>query len=362
MWTMSRLPKPTEMAIGSKSVSNSESVSNTESVSNSESVSQPDEELARAIELLERATSVTVLCHVQPDADTIGSGLALGTVLERRGAQVQVAFAAPASLPESMHELPGRHLLVRPDDVEASVDLVVTVDAGSRGRLGFLADRLDTASTTLVIDHHRSNTRFGSLNVVRPTAESTTAVIAVLFEQWGVELDADLAHLLFAGLVTDTGSFRWVRPGSHLLAERLLATGIDGAHIARRLLDTHPFEWLPMLGKVLGSAKLIPDAACGRGLVVAVIRSEDSVGLRSEEIESVIDIVRTTSEAEVAAVLKQQNFDSVWVVSLRSKTEVDVSAVASTLGGGGHRSAAGYTADGEAADVIDALREALSVS
>lgn len=86
------------------------------------------------------------------------------------------------------------------------------------------------------------------------------------------------------------------------------------------------------------------------------------MGLRSEEIESVIDIVRTTSEAEVAAVLKQQNFDSVWVVSLRSKTEVDVSAVASTLGGGGHRSAAGYTADGEAADVIDALREALSVS
>ena len=94
----------------------------------------------------------------------------------------------------------------------------------------------------------------------------------------------------------------------------------------------------------------------------AVIRSEDSAGLRSEEIESVIDIVRTTSEAEVAAVLKQQDFGSVWVVSLRSKTEVDVSAVACELGGGGHRNAAGYTATGDLPDVIDALRGALSTS
>lgn len=337
-------PKPTDMSDGSGSVS------------------EADEELAHAIEMLERASSVTVLCHVQPDADTIGSGLALGSVLERRGATVQVAFAAPASLPESMDELPGRHLLVDADQVTDTVDLVVTVDAGSRGRLGSLGDRLDTAKASLVIDHHRSNTRFGTLNVVHASAESTTAVIARLFDRWGVEIDADLAHLLFAGLVTDTGSFRWVRPGSHLLAERLLATGIDGAHIARKLLDTHPFDWLPMLGSVLGSASLIPDAADGRGLVYAVIRSEDSAGLRSEEIESVIDIVRTTSEAEVAAVLKQQDFGSVWVVSLRSKTEVDVSAVACELGGGGHRNAAGYTATGDLPDVIEALRGALSAS
>ncbi len=337
-------PKPTEMSDGSGSEF------------------ELDEDLACAIEMLERASSVTVLCHVQPDADTIGSGLAIGSVLERRGAQVQVAFAAPAFLPQSMEELPNRHLLVEPEKVAESVDLVVTVDAGSRGRLGSLGERLDSASESLVIDHHRSNTRFGTLNVVHASAESTTAVIVRLLDRWGVDIDADLAHLLFAGLVTDTGSFRWVRPGSHLLAERLLATGIDGARIARRLLDTHPFDWLPMLGAVLGSAELLPDAAGGKGLVYAVIRSEDSAGLRSEEIESVIDIVRTTSEAEVAAVLKQQDFGSVWVVSLRSKTQVDVSAVATGLGGGGHHNAAGYTATGELPDVIDALREALSAS
>lgn len=324
----------------------------------STSSASTDELFPQAIALLEAAHTVTVLCHVNPDADTIGSGLALATVLHRRGVSVEVSFAYPAELPESMDELPGRESLVAADDVRAHVDLVITVDAGSRGRLGALADRIDSADACLVIDHHRSNTRFGSLNVIDDTAESTTAVIARLLDAWDIDIDIDIAHCLFAGLVTDTGSFRWVRPGSHLLAERLLSTGIDGAAIARKLLDNHPFGWLPMLGSVLGSAALVRDAVGGRGLVYAAILREDSAGLRSEEIESVIDIVRTTTEAEVAAVLKQQAGDE-WTVSLRSKTAVDVSAVATRLGGGGHKNAAGYTAHGTKSDIVASLIDVL---
>ncbi|MGB7363723.1 MAG: bifunctional oligoribonuclease/PAP phosphatase NrnA [Rhodococcus sp. (in: high G+C Gram-positive bacteria)] len=309
-----------------------------------------------AVRLMEDARTVTVLCHVQPDADTIGSGLALAIALDRRGVSPQVAFAAPSSLPESMLDLPGLHFITAADDVRSDVDLVVTVDAGSRGRLGELGNRLDGA-VSVVIDHHRSNTRYGTHHVIDPAAESTTAVLTALFDEWGVELDRDLAHCLFAGLVTDTGSFRWVRPGSHRLAERLLATGIDGAAITRRLLDTHPFGWLPMLGAVLGSAQLFPDAAGGRGMVCAVVRLDDSRGLRPEEIESVVDIVRTTAEAEVAAVFKQNRAG--WAVSLRAKQDVDVSLVATALGGGGHRLSAGYTATGTIEDNIDALVAAL---
>lgn len=325
---------------------------------NSTSTDAVTESFAGVISLLESARTVTVLCHVHPDADTIGSGLALALVLERRGVSVEVSFADPDELPESMNDLPGRELLVPASSVREKVDLAVTVDAGSRERLGSLADRIDTADACLVIDHHRSNTRFGTVNLVDDGAESTTAVLSRLFDAWNVELDRDLAHCLFAGLVTDTGSFRWVRPGSHLLAERLLSTGIDGAAIARTLLDSHPFGWLPMLGTVLGSASLVPAAVGGDGLVYAVIEMGDAEGLRSEEIESVIDIVRTTAEAEVAAVFKQQTEDE-WTVSLRSKSAVDISVVATVLGGGGHRNAAGYTAHGTRADVVAALVEAL---
>jgi len=317
-----------------------------------------DLQLQDAVDVLDAARSVTILCHVQPDADTIGSGLALGIVFARKGIPVQVAFASPAELPISMDDLPGRHLLARVDDVADEVDLLVTVDCGSAGRLGSLASRLDGARQSLVIDHHRSNTRFGMLNVIDDSAESTTAVLAKLFDLWGVTIDADLAHCLFAGLVTDTGSFRWGQAGTHTLAERLLGTGIDGAAITRRLLDTHPFGWLPMLGSVLSSAVLVADAVGGRGLVHAVIRCSDSAGLGAEEVESVIDIVRTTAEAEVAAVFKELTPNS-WSVSLRSKEAVDVAAVAERLGGGGHRFAAGYTASGPSETVVAALREVL---
>ncbi|NKY45182.1 DHH family phosphoesterase [Nocardia cerradoensis] len=321
---------------------------------------------AAAVEVLAAARSVTVLCHVQPDADTVGSGLALAQVLHRRGVPVQVSFAEPAELPASMRSLPGVAYLVPAEQVAAQVDVLVTVDCGSVGRLGALADRIDGAATTVVIDHHRSNTRFGDVNLIDETAESTTSVLARLFDAWGEEIDRDIAHCLFAGLVTDTGCFRWGGPGTHLLADRLLATGIDGAGITRTLMDTHPFGWLPMLSRVLGSARLEPRAAGGAGLVYAFVHSDDSDGLRSEEVESVIDVVRTTAEADVAAVFKQSRTDAgCWTVSLRSRDSgvgtgdaVDVARVATGLGGGGHRYAAGYTTYGTSEDVVaDLLAE-----
>lgn len=320
-------------------------------------------DLDAAVTALTAARSVTILCHVQPDADTIGSGLALALVLHRRGIPVWVSFAEPAELPASMRSLPGVHHLVPPAEVPHEVDLLVAVDCGSVGRLGTLADRLPGAATTLVLDHHRSNTRFGTVNVIDADAESTTSLIARLFDAWGIPIDREMAHCLYAGLVTDTGSFRWVRPGTHQLAERLLATGLDGAEICRTLMDTHPFDWLPMLSRVLGTARLEPTARGGIGLAYAFVHSADRALVRSEEVESVIDIVRTTAEAGVAAVFKEScTIPGRWTVSLRSRDSgpgthdcVDVAEVATALGGGGHRNAAGYTTNGRPEDVVAAL-------
>nr|WP_324189480.1 bifunctional oligoribonuclease/PAP phosphatase NrnA [Nocardia otitidiscaviarum] len=319
-------------------------------------------DLSAAVDVLDTARSVTVLCHVQPDADTIGSGLALAQVLRRRGVPVRVSFAEPAEVPVSMRSLPGIELLVPPDRVPAEVDVLVAVDCGSEGRLGTLRDRLAGARVSLVLDHHRSNTRFGTVNVIDESAESTAGLVVRVLDAWGEPIDRPIAHCLFAGLVTDTGSFKWPRPGSHTLAERLLATGIDGAAITRTLMDTHPFAWLPMLSKVLGSARLEPAAAGGAGLVYAFVRRDDTAGVRSEEVESVVDIVRTTAEAEIAAVFKEsRTTPDLWTVSLRSHARpdgtpgVDVARIATTLGGGGHRYAAGYTTSGTPDQLVATL-------
>ncbi|MCH9728189.1 MAG: bifunctional oligoribonuclease/PAP phosphatase NrnA [Actinomycetia bacterium] len=310
-----------------------------------------------AAEILSVAESVSVVCHVFPDADTIGAGLALALVLKRAGKDVEVSFAEPEQLPESLQSLPGGHLLVAPENLRRDVDLVVAVDIPSVNRLGTLADCAAAGRRLLVIDHHSSNHLFGTANYVDPTADSTTMLVAELLDAWDQPIDVGVAHCLYAGLTTDTGSFRWATARAHRLAARLVDMGVDNAAISRTLLDTHPFAWLPMLSRVLASARLLADAADKRGLVYAVVTHEEWVRARPEEVESIVDIVRTTQQAEVAAVFKEVE-PGHWSVSMRSKS-VDVATVASAFGGGGHRLAAGYSTLGSADDVVQALASAL---
>jgi phosphoesterase RecJ-like protein len=287
----------------------------------------------------------------------VGAGLALALILERDGVAVEVSFATPSNLPESLHMLPGGHLLVAPADMRRDADLVVTVDAPSVDRLGGLAELTPPGREVLVIDHHKSNTLFGSVNLVDSEADSTTMVVAELLDAWDKPIDRDVAICLYAGLTIDTGSFRWASPRALRLAARLVEIGVDNAAISRELLDTHPFAWLPLLSRVLSSAQLIPEAVGGRGLVYAVVAHDDWLESRSEEVESIVDIVRTTHEAEIAAVFKEIEPQH-WSVSMRAKS-YDLAKVASGFGGGGHTLAAGYSAAGPIDDVVAQLTAAL---
>jgi len=311
-----------------------------------------------AVELLSRAATIAVVAHVHPDADTIGAGLALALVLDKCGKGVEVSFAAPADLPESLASLPGCHLLVDPDAMRRDVDLVVTVDVPSLKRLGELSDLALPDRQLLVIDHHASNEMFGTANFIDVSADSTTMMVAEMLDTWGKPIELDVAHCIYAGLTTDTGSFRWASARALRLAARLVDIGVDNAAISRTLMDSHPFGWLPLLSRVLGSSQLLPDAVGGRGLVYAVVENRDLTGSRPEEVESIVDIVRTTQQAEVAAVFKEVA-PRQWSVSMRAKADVDLAAVASAFGGGGHRLAAGYSTAGSIDDAVSSLRAAL---
>lgn len=108
----------------------------------------------------------------------------------------------------------------------------------------------------------------------------------------GKPIDTEVAHCIYAGLPTDTASFRWARSLALRLATRLVDMGVDNAAISRMLMDSHRFMWLPLLSRVLGSAQLVPDAVGGRGLVYVVVDNQEYVLARSKEAESIIDIVR----------------------------------------------------------------------
>lgn len=321
-----------------------------------------DIDLASAARLLAAARDVTLLAHINPDADALGSALALGIALRRRGAQVRVSFGEPDAVPESLAALDSLGLVVPADEVPAAPPLLVVLDTASEDRLGRLADRVaatvQAGGEVVVIDHHVSNTRFGTRHLVDDTAEATAVVAVRLLDELAAPVDEPIARCLYAALVTDTRSFRHASPATHALAGRLLAAGVDPEATARPLLDSHPFAWLGMLSAVLSAATLEPSAAQGFGFVHTSVRLADAVGLRTQDLDSVIDLIRTAREAEVAAVLKEAR-PGRWTVSLRSDTHLDVGAAAVSLGGGGHRRAAGFSLDGSADEVVAKLRAVL---
>ncbi|MGB3439426.1 MAG: DHH family phosphoesterase [Actinophytocola sp.] len=315
-------------------------------------------DLRAAADLLRTATDVTLLGHVHPDADALGSALALGLALRRRGADVRVSFGPPAGVPESLRGLDPAGLVVPAAEVPAAPELLVALDTASAARLGWLEDRIATSGHVLVVDHHASNTRFGTHHVVDDTAEATVVLVLALIDELDIPLDADIARCLYAGLVTDTSSFRRATAATHRTAARLVEAGAEPTVLARELMDAHPFAWLPMLARVLGRAVLEPEAAGGHGLVHTAVTLADMTGVRPEEVESVVGLLQATGEAEVALVIKEMA-PGEWSGSLRAKSAVDVRATAAGLGGGGHRLAAGFTTTGTAADVVARVREML---
>jgi phosphoesterase RecJ-like protein len=240
---------------------------------------------------------------------------------------------------------------------------MVTFDAASIDRLGLLEGNAARADELIVLDHHASNTRFGTLHLIDAGAAATAVLARDLIAALGVAMTRDIAFGLYAGIVTDTGSFKYssTSPLVHEMAAELLRTGIEPGAVALELWDRAPFGYLGMLSSVLGRAVLEPGAAAGHGLVWTTVSRADRAagGLDFEVAESVIDVLRRTDEAEVAVVLKESD-EGTWLVSSRSKGTVDVGRACIRAGGGGHRMAAGFTATGSADEAMARLREHLA--
>ena len=322
---------------------------------------------ADAVALLAAHDEVVLACHVGPDGDALGSMLALGVALRERGTTVLASWGSePFEVPTPYRGLPGLDLLVPAPEIPAAPGLLVTFDTGSVDRLGSLADRVAASTNVLVIDHHASNTRFGTVNVVDEQAASTASMVVGLLDELRLPLTADVAACVYTGLVTDTGSFKYAAttPAVHELAARLLATGIRHDLISRDIWDTASFGYVKTLGLVLSRAVLEPDEVGGLGLVWTAIGADDlhRFDLALADVEGVIDVIRTTREAEVAVVVKTDPEDGWLKVSTRSKGRVDVSAVCVALGGGGHRFAAGYTSYELLIPTMERLRAELSTA
>lgn len=316
----------------------------------------PESAWQDGIRAIRAAESVVLVCHVAPDGDALGSMLALAQALRRRGVEVACSWGDERwARPASWGWLPGISETTPPGDLPATADLLVVLDTSARDRLGVLAPRLAQAGSVVVIDHHAHGADIEpAVHLVDPEAAATAVIVAELLARLGTEIDPAIATCLYAGLVTDTGSFSHAvtTPTVHLLAARLLAAGVRPDEVARQIWGTRPLGAVRLLATGLARVRFDPDAAGGRGLVWTWVTKTDlaAEGLGLEDADAAMEIIRGTAEADVAVLLKQ-DVDGVFKASTRSRGGSDVGAACAALGGGGHRLAAGFTASGKLADL-----------
>ena len=315
-------------------------------------------ELDTAARLIEGASSVALACHVGPDGDALGSMLALHHLCRAQGKPSVASWPSPFTVAPHYRYLPGLEAATPPTEFPDAPDVMLTFDCGSLDRLGELTHAAKSAGELVVIDHHASNTRFGSVNVVDTEAAATAVLVRRLAERLGWPLTRDAAVCLYTGLVTDTGRFQYsnTTPDVFALAEELAGFDLPIEAMTRQLFEEHRFTYLQMMGACLARAELDPEL---RFVATWVTNFDlDGFDVAIEETEGLIDMVRRTAEAEVACVCKETP-DGVRV-SLRSVTpDVDVSEVAARFGGGGHRFAAGFTAPYPVTDVVAEVKAAL---
>lgn len=309
-----------------------------------------------AVDALRSAENVAIACHVNPDGDALGSLFAASLGLQRLGKNTFPTWGtAPAAIPFSYRFLPGVDTLVQPGDVP-DVDTFLAVDCGAGNRLGDLEERARASKTIINVDHHPGNDDFGTHNLVVTHVSSTAELVTRLLQDLNVEIDKDIATCLYTGLVTDTGRFQYSNstPDTLRLAADLLAIGVPATDIATEVFESAPFGYLKLVGRVLDRAVLFDDVRFVYSWLSLADLAE--TGVSPDETDKLIDAVRSTRAADVAALFKEQA-DGKFRVSLRSKGP-SVGALARTRGGGGHELAAGFTADDVEQTVI-ALREEL---
>jgi len=320
-----------------------------------------EQDLAKAAALIAGAEQVALACHVVPDGDALGSMLALHHVLRADGRCSVAGFAGPQVVGPHYRELPGLDALADPADFPDAPEVMITFDCGSIERLGDFEKQARAAGELVVIDHHVSNTRFGSIHLVDPAAAASTVVVARLIDAIGLPLNRDAAICLYAGLVCDTGRFQYDSTTTEAfdLARRLLDFDVPVARLNRMLFEEHRLDYLRLVGDVLGRAELVTGATGTPFIWAAISQADLTRGhVLLEETEGLIDFLRQAREAEVSCVLKEAP-DGSLRVSLRSLGAVDVSAVAQGHGGGGHRFAAGFTTSDPVPVVVERILQAL---
>ena len=306
---------------------------------------------AHAADEIRKRRRFVIASHVRPDGDAIGSQLAMAYALRHLGKEVRVVNRDPAPPPLSV--FPGVTDIEIAERIDDPGDAVIVMESGDLLRTG--VGGLERGFI-INIDHHVGNTMFGAVNWFDESAAACGEMVFDLVRELGVPLTYEIALHVYVAILTDTGSFHYsnITPRTFDICRQCVDAGVSPPAVARSIFDSSSLGRLKLFGAVLSRMQL--DDTGGLAIVSVDQQLAADCGGTYEDTEGLINFPLTAKEIQAVVFFKEVGPGD-WRVSMRSKGNVDINAVAREFGGGGHKNASGCSAVGRLEDLKEIFRQ-----
>jgi phosphoesterase RecJ-like protein len=303
--------------------------------------------LQRIVDAIRPRRTFVISSHSRPDGDSIGSQLAMAYALRELGKEVRIVNKDPA--PGPLLAFPGVSDIEIADEVAAPCDAAIIMECGDLARTGVAG--LDR-QFLINIDHHPGNSEYGQINWFDASAAACSEMVYELIKALGVPISVEIGTHIYLAIHTDTGSFHYgnMTPRTFEMCREVIEMGVDPVAVARSVYDSMNMGRLKLFGSVLSAMQI--DASGRIAIVYLDHEMARAAGGTYEDTEGLINLPLTVKEIQAVVFFKQNEGDE-YRVSMRSKGDIDIGAVAKEFGGGGHKNAAGCTVRGP----IDGLQK-----
>ena len=299
------------------------------------------------LEQINGAEKIVILTHENPDGDAIGSSLAMYHALKNYGKNPDIIIPEHSKV---FNCLPGINEIKTKSDIE-HYDLAITLDCATIKMLNGFSNYFENAKAKVCIDHHSTNTMFGDHNYVNPDAPACAQILIVILEYFGIEITKEIGTCILAGIITDTGGFKYQGTSKETFefTAWLLSIGVNVAEIYRRVLERQTKGHFELSKIAMERLELIEDEKIAFTYITK--EDEESVQAENGDHEGIVEIGRDVEGVEVSVFIRQT--EKGCKISLRSNDYVNVSDACMVFGGGGHPRAAGCTIPGTIEQVKD---------
>ncbi len=307
-------------------------------------------EIDNIVTILKEKDSFLLITHKDPDADGVGSMLALGRALTN--ADKEVVLLSEKPVPPPIKHLSGSEAIVQEVDPNKVFDAVIILDCGDAQRVGAPQESLKDRRPTINIDHHEVHDFFGDLNLVDPKSSSTGELVYGLIIKAGFLIDVNVAENILAAIQADTGSFRYDNTTSQSLkiAGEMMDYGADPHQIFLKMMNETSRSRMRLLEMALGSVEFYYNGRVG--MVTLSSEMFEKAEACWEDSEKFVDYLRYVSGVELAVLIREAG-NKRYKFSMRSNHNINVATLANRFGGGGHAKAAGF----ECHESIDVFKE-----